>query len=84
MSLLKALVQSAVSLRRTDRPDIASTAGGTTPVLKALLQGCETDPASLMQAFAALPLPAALRHSALVSLHAAIKVHLKFSHRAVV
>ncbi|KAK9863031.1 hypothetical protein WJX84_002813 [Apatococcus fuscideae] len=53
--------------------DARALLGGTSTVLKSLLHSCETDPSSLMQAFAALPLPAAMRHSALVPLHAAVK-----------
>jgi len=47
--------------------------GGTEDMLRDFVQSFESDPSAMLGAFAPLPLPAALRHAALVSLQAAVK-----------
>ena len=47
--------------------------GGTEDMLRGFVHSFEADPSALLGAFPPLPLPAALRHSALVSLQAAVK-----------
>ena len=42
-------------------------------MLRGFAHSFETDPSALLGAFPPLPLPAALRHSALVALQAAVK-----------
>lgn len=42
-------------------------------MLRDFVQSFESDPSAMLGAFAPLPLPAALRHAALVSLQAAVK-----------
>ena len=42
-------------------------------MLRGFVHSFETDPSALLGAFPPLPLPAALRHSALVALQAAVK-----------
>ncbi|KAK9839324.1 hypothetical protein WJX81_008143 [Elliptochloris bilobata] len=61
------------TLTRNPRFEPRRLLGGTEDMLRGFVHSFETDPSAMLGAFAPLPLPAALRHSALVSLQVAVK-----------